>query len=459
MIAAALGVFLPSMLGGFLLAGLAWSGRGWMAVGLKAVLGAGLGMGVSSWLYFLRLLALPGQGGYLLLTLAFLGAMIAAAALTKRWPWAGLGWPPRPTVLQAALIILALGALMAAAYNLLINGLILSHGDFDAQMIWNMRARFIFRSGDNWRQAFSPLIDPDFHQDYPLLIPLNVVAGWNTLGSENLRVPLVQALIFGLGAPSMLLLGLAHLRSPGLGALGAAILAVSPLWLLVSGFQTADVPLAFFFLATALLFIIAAREQDAGVFFLAGLAAGLAGWTKNEGLVFVMACTAALFIAIRPTRAGGLFFLSGLALPLVVVAIFKIQFPVPNDVISAQGLENALTRVLDPARYGIITQYLLRDLGQFAGWPPALNIIGVLGAFWLAWRASIIQALRPGWRAVAMVAALQFGAYLAIYIITPRELTWHLMYSLDRLLLQLFPLGLLLVLLNVKTPETLFSRE
>ncbi len=459
MIATALGIFLPGMLGGLLLAGLAWPARGWTALALKAVLGAGLGLGVTSALYFLRLLVLPGQGGYLALGLAFLAAMAAAAALSRRWPWAGLTWPPRLTAPGIALSAIALVTLAAAAYALLFNGLILSHGDFDAQMIWNMRARFIFRSGDAWPQAFSARIDPDFHQDYPLLTPLNVVGGWVTLGSENLRVPLAQALFFGLGGPILLFAGLAYLNGAGAGALGGALLAASPFWLLVSGFQTADVPLAFYFLAAALMLLIGAREGQPGAFFLSGLAGGLSGWTKNEGLVFILLLSAAIFLAARPTRRGGWAFLGGLALPLVVILIFKLRFPTPNDVVSAQTLSSVLPRLGDAARYLVIGQYLLRELGQLAGWPPILNIIGLLGLFWLAWRAPLPENLRAGWRAAALLTGLQFAAYLGIYLITPRDITWHLMYSLDRLLLQLFPLALLLVLLSIQTPENWFKRK
>lgn len=459
MIATALGVFLPSMLGGVLLAGLAWTGRGWSALGLKLILGGGLGFGLASGLYFLRLLVWPGQDGYLMVSLAFLAGMTAVAARTRRWPWVGLEYPTQSPALQAALVLIALLVLALAAYNLLINGLILSHGDFDAQMIWNMRARFIFRSGNEWAQAFSPLIDPDFHQDYPLLIPLNVVAGWNTLGGENLRVPLAQALFFGLGTPVMLFFGLSHLRSPGLGALGAALLAVSPFWLSVSSFQTADAPLAFFFLAAALMLIIAAREQAAGAFFLFGLAAGLSGWTKNEGLVFILFCAITLFGVVRPARKGWLAFLSGLVLPLTVILTFKACFPVPNDVISAQELGNVLPRLADPARYAQIAAHLLRELSQLAGWAPSMAIIGMLGLFWLAWCAPRESTLRTGIHAVGLLTLLQFGAYLGIYLITPRDLTWHLMYSMDRLLLQLFPLGLLLVLVTVNTPERALRHE
>lgn len=453
MIATALGIFLPAMLGGIVLAGLVWPGRGWAALGLKAVLGSGLGLGLVSALYFVRMLIWPGQMGYLPLALTFTVGLLITAALTRRWPWHGLTWPLHPTVISSVLLAAAMAVLAVAAYNLLINGLILSHGDFDAQMIWNMRARFIFRSGDAWAQAFSPLIDPDFHQDYPLLVPLNVVAGWNTLGAENLRVPLVQSLLFALGSPAALMLGLAHLRSVGSGALGAAILAASPLWLLVSGFQTADVPLAFFFLAAALMLLIASRKQDAGAFFLAGLAAGLSGWTKNEGLVFILSISAAVWLIIRPQRSGWMAFLGGLALPLAVILTFKLTFPTPNDVVSPQGLGNVLPRLADPARYALILHYLLRELSQLAGWAPSLAIIGMLGLFWLTWRAPHDPSLHPGIRAVTALTLLQFGAYLGIYLITPRDLTWHLMYSMDRLLLQLFPLGLLLMLVTVNTPE------
>ena len=67
---------------------------------------------------------------------------------------------------------------------------------YDAQAIWNLRARFMYRSGNAWEAAFSPLINRNFHMDYPLLVPLSVLGGWTTLGGEVLRVPSMLSMLF-----------------------------------------------------------------------------------------------------------------------------------------------------------------------------------------------------------------------------------------------------------------------
>ncbi len=63
-------VFLPAMLSGGLLIHLMWPERDPAALLLKASLGAGLGLGLSSILYFLSLLIAPGKVNLFPVTLA-----------------------------------------------------------------------------------------------------------------------------------------------------------------------------------------------------------------------------------------------------------------------------------------------------------------------------------------------------------------------------------------------------
>ena len=55
------------------------------------------------------------------------------------------------------------------------------HGKWDAWLIWNMHARFLYRGGDAWREAFASGLDWS-HWDYPLLLPLSIVRGWTLHG-------------------------------------------------------------------------------------------------------------------------------------------------------------------------------------------------------------------------------------------------------------------------------------
>src|SRR5689334_12988964 len=56
-------LFLPALLAGFGCVHLFWKNDHAGALALKVFLGIGLGLGITSCLYFLRLLLLPGQAG------------------------------------------------------------------------------------------------------------------------------------------------------------------------------------------------------------------------------------------------------------------------------------------------------------------------------------------------------------------------------------------------------------
>ena len=61
--------------------------------------------------------------------------------------------------------------------------------------------------------------------------------------------------------------------------------------------QFADIPLALFILTTLILLFFQAGSPDhrPGAVILAGIAAGLCAWTKNEGLLFFVIAAGSLF--------------------------------------------------------------------------------------------------------------------------------------------------------------------
>ena len=77
-------VFLPAILSGSLLIHLLWPEREPAALLLKASLGAGLGLGLASILYFISLLLMPGKVNLLPVTLAVLAALGIVVLLRER---------------------------------------------------------------------------------------------------------------------------------------------------------------------------------------------------------------------------------------------------------------------------------------------------------------------------------------------------------------------------------------
>jgi hypothetical protein len=442
-----------AVLAGFGLIHLVWKNDTFWALALKIFLGIGAGLGMTSCLYFLRLLLFPGQGGYLLIQAGFLGAILIALGLRRRFSFVHA--LPRLSIspLQGFLGFAAGVVLLASIYYAITFARLTPHGEYDAQAIWNLRARSIYRLGDAWENAFSPLLNRNFHMDYPILLPLSVVGGWNTLGGEVLRVPAVIGMLFLFGMAGVIFSTVALLRSGSQAALALITLLATPSLLFFSKFQAADIPLTYFFLAVTSLLILAGRQADRGPLFLAGLMAGLAAWTKNEGLPFLLViavCTVLMFDA-RRLRTTLPALLAGLAFPGLTIVLFKGLISANNDLFAGNGFLAIVSKFFEPARYTQIASHLLPELLRLGGWP--LSIVLVLVVYGV-----ILGVKQPAVRTEKFVWVIPLGQlviYLLIYMITPHDLEWHLNYSMDRLLVHLFPPALLSFFLWVNPPESL----
>lgn len=449
----------PIFLIGFAIVQLTWKGFRPVDLLVKIFLGQGLGMGVDACLYFLwslvftpfnpfffwleMLLALVGSGLVIRKFLKNLPASIQdRPGLTLRWPIFGL----------AAVFVFAAGVTIAA-YGLSLYSR--PSGSFDAYAIWNLKARFIFYSPHDWTLAFSPLITWKAHTDYPLLWPMNILRIWLLLGRDAVEAGIVQTALFFILIPGLTVGGLLKLRDLSQALLGGILILGMPAFLNYSTFQVADPPLAFFYMATLLLLLLYERNQDPGLLILAGLATGLAGWTKNEGLMFEIAVAVYLLARFlrRPLRASlrkfGWFGL-GLLLPLATTLVFKAFLAPPGDIMGVQTAGELLTKILDPTRYATILAYLLNYLPNLGGWiwPAAASV----PLYALAAGKTRVQ---PGWLAF-MILGITFLGYFGVYLITPKPLEWHLTYSLDRLMFQLLIPGLFLMLALIRSPVDLF---
>jgi hypothetical protein len=221
--------------------------------------------------------------------------------------------------------------------------------------------------------------------------------------------------------------------------------------------QLADVPIGFFYLSAAVSLALyhASAASDARLLGLAGLAAGLAAWTKNEGILFLVAIMTALFVfgfpktylTVRARKMAP--FLAG-ALPVIVVlGFFKaVVSGAGNDILST---ESGLQRLLSFPRYAQTGQAFASLLWGYGGW-------GVSGVVLLAGYLALLGiAVEPKSKPTVytLLGALfmMFAGLLFVFVMTPYDLGWHLQAALPRLLLQLWPSFLFTFFLVVRTPE------
>ncbi len=456
--------FLLPVVSGTLLVHLLWPDRQFRNWTLKLFLGIGLGLGVSSLLYFIYLFQFAGKDWFIFVQLIVLGVLLSAATLHYRragkasLPHAGVS---RVSLTQdffaaAGLIVFLVSLLGTASYLLRRR-----QGDWDAWMMYNRAARFVYRDQVHWIQSFSAQMDPIFHADYPLLMAMNIASSWETLGTDTPRVPMVQSGLFAIACLGLAVAMLASVKSLGQAALGLAILWGTPVLVNEGARQMADVPLAFFILSTAVLIYLYVLHRSPGLLVLAGLSAGLAAWTKNEGSLFVIAAFAGLalaFAGVARLRALA-WYIAGLALPLTVVVYFKLALAPPSDVLSS-GPARSIQQILDPSRHLEILRYVAGELAGFGSWGLVflpVGILVILVVYYFLFRAPIARNIRPAYIAGIVMLGIQAVGYYGIFLITPYDLAWHLSYSTTRLILQIFPLITFFILAATTTPEAVFA--
>ncbi len=219
----------------------------------------------------------------------------------------------------------------------------------------------------------------------------------------------------------------------------------------------------FFFLPTVLLLALydAGDQPQRGLLFLAGLTAGLAAWTKNEGLLFVIVIgLSRCLVAWREGRGKRLICDlaacgAGLLPVLGVVMLFKTCLVSANhdNLLLNQTWHTALPRVLSPSRYLTIAEgFAINAFRVAKPFAIALPI-----CFLLLGKPSARYRTSVGLPAATGVFCLMLAGYLCVYLITPYDLNWHLQTSFDRLLTQLWPVGLLIFFLCRATPEELLD--
>jgi hypothetical protein len=361
-----------------------------------------LGIAVqSAALFALALCGVPWSRVTAIGTVVVIGVIAA-----RRGRWA----IEKPHIVDAVTLVVIAGYARFAT--------VASPTDADYIGIWGMKARaFDAVRGIDWTFLAQPY-NAFAHVDYPLLVPLAydfqaLIAGaWidRWAGALNVGFALATLLVVRsfLGAEMRPLFA-------ALGTLALAPLACSPWVGLAEGALVA-------FGTTALLEARADELTRAAVFL------GLAASCKNEGLTLIVAVALALLIAGEGRRIVKLW--PAIAIPLPWLIVSRAH-GLHGDLAAGDVFGRILGHLADPMP-------LVRAI---AANPPGRPL------FWIGIALALALGIRDVVRRerfLAAAIALQAFAFLAAYVVTPHDVSWHVRWSWERLLMQLVvPLGFL----------------
>ena len=319
------------------------------------------------------------------------------------------------------------------------------HGQWDAWAIWNVHARVLFRAGTDWQSFYSHIIS-----NYPLLLPSCVARVWTYGRSDALAGPALMAFLFSAACVGLLFAALSAFRHTTAARLSLLALLGTPFFLLHGASQYADIPLAFFFLSAVVLLALHEETSNAVFLPLAGLAAAMAGWTKNEGLFFLAVTAIALILKrlmqkkIKPLTKEMLLFVAGALPVLALILFFKTAFLFDKGSPFIKPAASLAETLLDLSRHVLVIKALtMKILTLGKGWVgvPVLLIAYVAAK----------RSFAPSW--LWLFPTGMIAGYYFVFVTTPYDLTWLLDLSLERLLIQLWPMALFVYFMSVERAE------
>ena len=298
-------------------------------------------------------------------------------------------------------------------------------GRWDARAIWTLHALFL-TDAQHWIDQFSPIIAWS-HSDYPLMLSSLIAMFWRATGVIDPVIPCILAYLILIAVLLIVSSALRKRNGELWGVVG--LLAFIPIgtYVKIAAFQGADSLLSLFILMPLVLVRLNDKYDEPKLIFLTALMAGFAGWVKNEGIVFTIIFSIAMIWKYRRQRSLIASYLYGLTLPLAVIIAYKVCYAPANDIVSGQNHINSLMRLTDLSRYKLTSHFFLDNM---------LHLYPVfIGAILLI----VLRGYKRLWDRQLWILLLMLVVYYFTFIITPRDLRWHLETASERLFMQLFP--------------------
>jgi hypothetical protein len=338
--------------------------------------------------------------------------------------------PSEPAPLRRAFTPLQLAWVTAPFIVLAVRGFTTVSGAYDAFSNWVLKAKLLYFGGDMvlgdqiFHAAFTTNGSLPVERAYPLGLPSLDAFAMNAMGTPSLRLLHGLFVLMLAGFAALCVLVLRPHVAPWLLAGGVSFVAWMPALRDQALSANADVVLACFWVAAALLLWHYLSAAHPGHLLLAALFAAAAVATKREGAVFVAALWGLVLVAgtglRRPIVAAGL--------AVAVTAVPWRLFVAVHD-LGGHDVQPSDWRVGDHVEE---LPLVLRELGQ------RLVDDTYLGAVPLAVVAAILLLRHPLARRAAVgylaLTALLLVTLIGVYVNTRVDALYLLNTSADRTL-------------------------
>jgi len=309
-------------------------------------------------------------------------------------------------------------------------------GEWDAWAIWNLHAKFLTYD-NNWNNYLTNEISWT-HPDYPLFLSSLIALFWKAGGEINPVIPATIAMIFFLSTLLVSGFTLFGRFTPIIRIIAVFSLVTNTSFIAIFAAQYSDGLLAFIFL---LSFIYLKKLDTPGqtnkLFLITGFIAASPIWIKNEGISFFLIFSLYVFIRYFKLKKNLLQYIIG-TIPIVLTfLLFKFIYAPANDLIAENQAGTLLEKLTDTARYSMIIENIANSV--YRKYPLIIFFIFLMILFYKKKRISYDF----------LILILMLFIYIAVYIMTPHNLQWHLTTSLDRLLLHIYPSFIFLFLHNM----------
>jgi hypothetical protein len=301
---------------------------------------------------------------------------------------------------------------------------------WDAMAIWGVKGKAIAASGTIISLKYGA------HHHYPLHFPLVISLALFMDGDR-----LVKTLL-SLTFAALLAAFYSNLRrfcAPLTSWLATLALATTPLLLEHSTIACANLTMSFYYTASVLYLLNYIDCGELGFLLLSGLMAGIAAWTRPEGLLLLGLNALVLLVFSLRRRALKSILLYILpsccfAFPWAMYSRYVLKIPNPFWSYAVTAITNFLTGHVDWDKLVMILQYFGRTVGVYTRW----------GGVWIAFLAIAILCIDRLKRHsyLLLIILLNVAAVTFMYYATPEinPLSWWLSTGFDRMILHFFPL-------------------
>ncbi len=472
--------FMSFFIGYFIINGLWFRQKSFLyGFAIKMFLSLGVGIGVSSLGFFITILLVTPSRNIIIFSdivmfLLSLTFFVLSVKRRRREPCCEI---KSDTVCGSTKIMKLVSLLLLFMIGFFLIAFILKsvykdpHGYIDAILVYNMKARLLFRGGEDWsnyyalmkwsgpelsKLEYADMIFPQLlNHSYPLLLSGFIAKTWYYINEDTTIVPIITTTLFTFSTIGLLYTSLSILRGKSQGLLAALLLVGSPIFLQSGINQVADVPISFYYLSIIILFALNDRisENNKSLIVLAGLTAGLSAWTKNEGLMFVLLIFVASVLVNIPVNGLKSYlktilpFAIGLIPVLIVIAYFKNYIVEPSYVF-AQGSSSIIDKLINPSRFLVVSKVFLKNLFIYN-----TGAIFALFVYYILLGSNVVIKQNVVVSTFLIVFILYITGLFTIYLISPLEPTSMITGSLKRLVTHIWPSVIFIFFLVVNTPE------